>query len=170
MPTQPAPGRFTLDAANSSVRFHNKTFWGLATVHGTFGSVRGSGEVAADGTGHGTLIIDAASLDTKNKKRDTHLRSKDFFLADDFPEITFEATEITPSDDGTAKVDGELTVRGISHKLSFSARHEAQSPTEVVLRGTVDVSRADYDMTWNQLGMLAGTASIELELRFTAAG
>jgi len=170
MTTAPAPGRFTLDTAKSSVRFHNKTFWGLATVHGTFGSVRGSGEVAADGTGHGTLVIGAASLDTKNKKRDTHLRSKDFFLADDFPEITFEATQITPSDDGTAQVDGELTVRGTSRKLSFPARHESQGTDAVVLRGTVEISRADYGMTWNQLGMLGGAASIELELRFTAAG
>lgn len=170
MTTQPTPGRFTLDAANSSVRFHHKSIWGLVNVHGTFGLVRGSGEVAADGTGHGTLIIDAASLDTKNQKRDTHLRSKDFFVADDFPEITFDATQITPSADGTVQVDGELTVRGISHKLSFSAQHEAQSPTAVVLRGTVEVSRADFGMTWNQLGMITGNASIELDLSFTAAG
>jgi len=170
MTTQPAPGAFTLDAANSSVRFHNKSVWGLVHVHGTFGSVRGSGEIAADGTGHGTLTIGTASLDTKNKKRDVHLRSKDFFLADDFPEITFEATQITPSEDGTAQVDGELTVRGTSHKLSFPARHESQGTDVVVLRGTVQISRADYGMTWNQLGMLAGVATIELELRFTAAG
>jgi polyisoprenoid-binding protein YceI len=169
MTTRLTPGRFTLDPAGSSIAFRHKTFWGLATVRGGFGSVSGTGEVAADGTGHGTLTVSVQSLDTKNAKRDTHLRSKDFFEADAFPEITFEATHIAPTGEGAAQVEGELTVRGNSRKLAVPAKVETQGTDAVVLRGTVDVDRADFGMNWNRGGMISGPATIELQLRFTAA-
>jgi polyisoprenoid-binding protein YceI len=161
MTTQPSTGGYTLDGAQSSVSFRHKTFWGLGTVRGTFSSVSGTGEVSADGSGSGTVVVGAATLDTKNPKRDTHLRSKDFFEAESFPDITFTATRITPTGEGAAQVDGELTVRGTSRKLAFPVRVETQD--------TVDVDRADFGMTWNQLGMIKGPATIELQLRFTAA-
>lgn len=169
MAAQLTPGRFTLDPAGSSVAFHHKTFWGLLTVHGTFGSVTGGGEVAADGTGSGRLAVAADSLDTKNAKRDTHLRSKDFFDAETSPEIAFAATRITPSGEGAANVEGELTIRGTSRAISFPARVEHQGTDAVVLRASVEVDRGDYGMTWNQLGMLKGSATIDIQLRFTAA-
>lgn len=169
MTTQLTSGKFTLDGAGSTVEFRNKTFWGLATVHGVFGSVSGTGEVAADGSGHGTLTVGAASLNTKNAKRDEHLRSKDFFEADGFPEITFEAAHIVPNTEGGAQVDGSLTVRGTSRELSFPARVETQGTDAVVLSATVDVARADFGLNWNRVGMVGPTASIAIKLRFTAA-
>jgi polyisoprenoid-binding protein YceI len=163
-----AAGRYSLDPAASSVRLRHKTMWGLVTVRGAFGTVRGSGEVAADGSGHGTLVVDAASIDTGNAKRDNHLRSADFFEADRYPEITFEASLIAPTGEGGAQVDGELTVRGIGRKLSFPARYESREPGAVVLTGSAEVDRVLFGMTWNQLGMMKGPATIEVELRFTA--
>jgi len=168
MPAQPAPGPFTLDPARSTVRFKHKTMWGLASVNGTFGTVRGSGAVAADGTASGTLVVEAASLDTKHTKRDTHLRSKDFFETDAFPEITFDATQIRPGADGSVQVEGELTVRGTSQKLTFPARYETRGANSVALLGELGVDRAKFGMGWNQLGMIKGEAKIELELVFTA--
>lgn len=169
MATQLNPGKYSLDTAGSSVRFHHKGMWGLQNVNGVFGTIRGTGEITADGSGKGTLSLESASLDTKNPRRDTHLRSKDFFDAERFPEATFDATLITAADDGTATVQGELTIRGTSKKLSFPARVEAQDTDAVVLRGSVQIDRAEFGMTWNQLGMLRGIATVELELRFTAA-
>jgi len=169
MSAQPAPGSFSLDPARSSVRFRHKTMWGLVTVKGSFGSVRGSGDVAADGSGSGTLVVQSASLDTKHPKRDAHLRSKDFFESETFPEITFTATRITPAIDGSAQVEGELTVRDTSRKLTFPAHFEAQGADAVALRGELEIAREDYGMGWNQLGMLKGAAMIELDLQFTAA-
>jgi polyisoprenoid-binding protein YceI len=169
MPTQLTPGPFTLDPDRSSVAFRHKTLWGLATVRGVFASVHGGGEVAADGTGHGTVVLDTASLDTKNAKRDTHLRSKDFFDSAAHPQITFEVARIVPTAEGAAQVEGELTVRDARGGLSFPARYETQGTDAVVLRGSVQIDRADFGMTWNQLGMIKGAATIELELRFSAA-
>jgi polyisoprenoid-binding protein YceI len=169
MPTQPTPGAYTLDPIRSSVRFQHKSMWGLANVKGTFGTVRGSGTVAENGTGSGTLVIDAASLDTKNSRRDTHLRSKDFFEVETFPEITFDAKKISNAADGSAQVEGELTVRDTSRELTFPARYEAQGADSLVLRGEIDIDRRHYGISWNQFGMAAGAAKIELELVFSAA-
>jgi len=169
MPAQPTSGSFTLDSSRSSVRLRQKGMWGLITVNGVFATVRGSGTVAADGTGSGTLVVEAASLDTKNKKRDTHMRSKDFFDAESFPEITFDAALIKPAADGSVQVEGELTVRGTSRKLAFPASFAAEGTDAVVLRGEVAVDRTEFGMEWNQLGAIKGPATIVLELAFTAA-
>lgn len=169
MASQLTTGRFTLDRAGSSIALRHKTLWGLTTVRGDFGSVTGSGEIAADGTGSGSLAVDAASLDTKHAKRDKHLRSNDFFDAEAFPAITFTAARITATGEGAAQVEGELTVRDTTRGLSFPARVEQQGTDAVVLRASVEIDRADFGMTWNQLGMLKGNATIELQLRFTAA-
>lgn len=169
MAAQLIPGRYTLDRAGSSVAFRHKTFWGLATVRGAFGSVDGSGELAADGTGSGSLTVAAASLDTKNPRRDTHLRSKDFFDAEAYPEVVFTAARITASGEGAAQIEGEISVRGTNRALSFPARVEIQGSDSVVLSASVGIDRADFGMSWNRLGMLKGSATMDIQLRFTGA-
>ncbi|MBR7838084.1 YceI family protein [Actinospica durhamensis] len=166
MATQPTPGSWTLDAASSRVGLHHKTIWGLVTVKGVFGAVQGAGEIGADGSATGRVLVDAASIDTKHGKRDKHLRSKDFFEVETHPQIVFEAATVRPTSDG-AVVEGELTVRGISRKIDFPVRVETEGADAVVLTGKVEIDRADFGMTWNQLGMLKGPATIDLALRFT---
>ncbi|MFB7510289.1 YceI family protein, partial [Streptomyces broussonetiae] len=82
-------GTWQLDPSASAVSLRHKTMWGLVTVKGAFTAVSGAGEVRPDGSATGTVTLEAASLDTKHAKRDTHLRSADFFDADQHPEITF---------------------------------------------------------------------------------
>lgn len=169
---RPAPaaaaGQWTLDPAKSAVRFSNKTFWGIATVSGVFTGISGSGEVLPDGGAHGTLTVEAASLDTKNAKRDTHLRSADFFSADEHPTFAFTATSVTPDAGGdTATVTGELTIRGASGPLTFPARVSAASADAVTLDTELTVARADFGMTWNQLGMLKDLATVTVTAHFT---
>jgi polyisoprenoid-binding protein YceI len=161
-------GRWVLDPARSSVVVRNKTFWGLATVKGTFTGVSGGGEVHQDGTAHGSLTVDTSSLDTKNAKRDTHLRSADFFDAGKHPALTFTANGITANPDGsTAAVEGELTIRGTSRPLRFTARATGVSEDTVTLSGELTVDRQDFGMTWNQLGMLKPLAMVSVTAAFT---
>ena len=82
-------GTWTLDPAGSSAEFHVKHFWGAITVHGRFERLAGEGTVAEDGTLTGAIRLDAASLDTKQKKRDQHLRAAEF--------STSKATPPSPS-------------------------------------------------------------------------
>ncbi|SDO22101.1 YceI family protein [Actinacidiphila guanduensis] len=161
-------GTWVLDPARSSVRFRSKTFWGLATVKGVFGTVEGGGEVAADGTARGTLTIDAASVDTKNGKRDTHLRSADFFHAEEHPSIVFTAAGISAPAEGSGvvEIDGELTVRGVTRPLSFPAQVSLTSPEEAVLEAEVTVSRADFGITWNQLNMMPAPTVLSVTAAF----
>ena len=80
-----ATGLWQLDPSATTVAVRQKTMWGLVTVKGAFTAVTGQGEVRADGSAVGTLTLRAASLDTGNAKRDTHLKSADFFDADNHP-------------------------------------------------------------------------------------
>ncbi|MEW2521193.1 YceI family protein [Actinacidiphila alni] len=160
-------GHWTLDPAASAVRFRSKTFWGLATVSGVFTGISGAGEVLPDGAGRGTLTIEAATLDTKNAKRDTHLRSADFFAADAHPSFAFTATSVTPGEGDAVTVTGELTVREKTLALAFPARVLSAAADAVTLEAEVSVDRAEFGMTWNQLGMLRGPATINVTARFT---
>jgi polyisoprenoid-binding protein YceI len=164
-------GRWVLDPAHSSVRFHSKTFWGLVTVKGTFGAVTGEGEVGSDGAVHGTLSVDAASVDTKNAKRDKHLRSADFFSADQHAAIVFTANSVTPSpvSPDSVQVTGDLTVAGTSRPLAFPARITSATADEATLEAEVTVDRADFGITWNQLGMLKGASTVLITARYRHA-
>jgi polyisoprenoid-binding protein YceI len=120
-------------------------------VKGTFREISGKGTVAPSGEVSGTLVVAAASLDTKNARRDKHLRSDDFFDSDHHPSITFEAINIQASGDGVA-VTGTLTVRDRTLPLSFDAVVSVRGVSEVWLDAEIRVDRADFGLTWNGLG------------------
>ena len=165
-----ATGHWVLDPATSSVGFRHKSIWGLVTVKGTFTTVSGEGEIDADGRGHGTLLVDAASVDTKKQKLDTHLRSADFFEIEKYPTITFSADSIVADGSGGAEVSGQLTVRGKTRPLTFTAQVAAASSTDVTLTGEVGVDRNDFEMAWkNPGGAMRGIATVTLKTRFIQA-
>jgi polyisoprenoid-binding protein YceI len=162
-------GRWQVDTAASSIGFTHKSIWGLVTVRGTFQVAEGEGVVVEDGTASGKIAVDAASLDTKHQKRDTHLRSADFFDVEHFPTIDFVADAIKAQGTTSAEIKGWLTVRGITKPVSFTAQATAISEQGVTLAAALTFDRADYGMTWNQLGMLVGKAELTVSLRFTPA-
>jgi polyisoprenoid-binding protein YceI len=162
-----AAGLWPLKPAQSTVAIQHKTMWGLVTVKGTFSTVSGEGEVLADGTARGTLTIDAASLDTGHAKRDTHLRSEDFFDVDRHPSIVFTAHRITVAAGETAEVTGELTVRGVTRPLAFTAHATEATDDAVTLTAEVAIDRADFGMTWSMLAMMTGQATVTITARFT---
>ncbi|MDX3073356.1 YceI family protein [Streptomyces sp. NPDC088354] len=169
-PAGPRTGSWVLDPAASSVRLTHKTMWNAATVKGAFATVAGSGELAPDGTAHGTLTIEAASLDTGNTQRDTHLKSAEFFDVAAHPAIVFTARRVTADADGALAVDGELTVRGTTRPLALTGRADTASPDAVVLTVEAVVDRADFGLTWNRLGMIKGPATLTVVARFTHGG
>ncbi|MER6556406.1 YceI family protein [Streptomyces sp. NPDC001027] len=159
-------GLWQLDAGASTVALAHRTMWGLVTVKGVFTAVDGGGEVAADGTATGALTLKAASLDTKNAKRDAHLRGADFFDADNHPDITFVVRSAALGADGTAEVTGQLTVRGISRPQSLTARVSGADADALTLDTEFAVDRGEFGLGWNQLGMIRGTAAVTAALRF----
>ncbi|MCH5672212.1 YceI family protein [Streptomyces gilvus] len=163
-------GLWQLDAAASTVALRHKTMWNLVTVKGTFAGVGGQGEVKADGSATGTITLDAASLDTKNKKRDEHLRSADFFDVDHHPEITFAVRSAELRSGDTVEVTGQLTVRGISRPQTVTARLVGKDADALTLDAEFTVDRAEFSLGWNQMGMIRGLTTVNATLRFVRAG
>jgi polyisoprenoid-binding protein YceI len=139
---------------------------GLVRVNGVFREVSGIGTVAADGAVSGAVTVAAASIDTKNTRRDTHLCSADFFDSSNYPDITFTADGIRPSGQGAA-VTGALTVRGRTRLLSFDATVSVRGDGEVLLDAEVHINRADFGLTWNQMGMASMNNTLTILAVFT---
>jgi polyisoprenoid-binding protein YceI len=137
-----------LDAAHSSVTLSHKTIWGLVTVRGGFEKLTGSGEILADGSARGRLVIDAASINTKNAKRDEHLRSADFFNVADHPDLVVDITGVARQGADRASADGTLTVAGVTKPLSLAARITEDSAEAVTLAADTEFDRADFGLTW----------------------
>ena len=89
--------------------------------------------------------------ETKQKQRDKHLLSADFFDVDNHPDITVAIDGAQPDGAG-AKITGTLTVLGKSLPISFDAR-VSQAEGEIRLDADLPVNRADFGMTWNMLAM-----------------
>jgi polyisoprenoid-binding protein YceI len=143
-------GSWQLDPQRSSVEFRARHFWGLGTVKGHFDDYDGRLEL---GAGHAIeLTIDAASLQTGNARRDQHLRSPDFFDADNHPRVQFVSDSVDLQGD-TLRVRGRLSARGRSIPLELDARvHEVDGELEVEAATTAP--HRELGMTFSPLGMI----------------
>ncbi|MEU0810980.1 YceI family protein [Streptomyces sp. NPDC005970] len=166
-PSAVQPGSWILDPARTRVRIQHKTMWGMVTVKGGFTNVDGEAETLPDGSASGTLTIDAASVDTGHAKRDAHLRSADFFDTDRHSTLVFTAHRAAPDPQGAVEVSGELTVRGTTRPLSFTATGPGATADEVTLAAELIVDPADFGLTWNRLGMMKGHTTVTVEALFT---
>lgn len=148
--SQKLRGRWQLDPQRSSVEFRARKFWGLVTVKGHFDAYQGQLDLDADPAID--LIIDAASVHTRIRKRDQHLRSVDFLDAENHPRVRFVSESVTLHDD-TLKVRGELFARGRSMPLEFEA-HLHQVDGEFGIEATTTALHREMGMTWSPLGMV----------------
>ncbi|MFJ8847312.1 YceI family protein [Streptomyces cyaneofuscatus] len=167
MTTAVETGLWQLDATHSTIAVSHVTMWGMVTVKGAFGSVSGEGEVRPDGTVSGAVTLEAASLDTKHKKRDEHLHGADFFDAERHPTLVFAVRDAVfrPNDD--VEVRGQLTVRGVSRPQTVTVKVTDSSADAVTLTTEFTVDRDQFGMGWNRLGMMRGLTTVTSTLRFT---
>jgi len=159
-------GEWVLDPRNSSIRLKTKVL-GLVPVNGIFREVTGKGTIYPDGRVSGTVTVAAASIETKNARRDTHLRSADFFDSANKPAITFIADGVQLTGLGVA-VTGALTVRDCTRSLSFDAAASVRGDGEIWLDAEVYINRADFGLTWNQMGMASMNNTLAIHVVFTA--
>ncbi len=159
-------GSWTLDASRSSIGLRSKSVWGLAPVKGSFREIAGAGTVSPDGQVSGTITVAAASVDTKNAKRDTHLRSAEFFDAEAHPQITVRVEGLAPASEGVT-VTGTLTVRDRTRPLTFGATVSTPDTGEIELDAEIQVNRSDYGMTWSPMRMASMDNTITIHAVFT---
>jgi polyisoprenoid-binding protein YceI len=158
-------GAWTLDAARSEVRLTSRHTWNLLPLAGAFGQFSGHGTVSATGEASGVFTVAAGSIDTKNQRRDEHLRSADFFDVASHPDFTFAVDGVTPADEGV-RVAGQLTVRDHTRPAAFDAT-VSMADGELRLDGQLPVNRADFAMTWNRLGIASMNVVIVVHAVFT---
>ena len=148
-------GTWTVDAAHSKVGFAVKHL-GIATVRGEFQEFEGTFEIGDDiSSSRAYGVVKAASIDTNEQARDEHLRSADFFNADQNGEITFNSTAIEQLDDGTLRITGDLTINAITRSEVFHAELQGTETDpwgneRVGLEVAGQISRGDYGMKFNQ--------------------
>jgi polyisoprenoid-binding protein YceI len=170
-------GTWNVDPAHSSVEFQVKHM-GIATVKGRFSEFRGTLEITPEG-GRASGTAQVQSVDTNESQRDDHLRSPDFFDAAQYPEITFESTEIRPVDDETFEIEGQLTIHGVTKTVKFEAVVQGTDVdpwgnTRVGLEVVGQINRSDFEMKFNQaLGsgnlLVADRVKILLDISAVAA-
>jgi len=146
-----------IDPAHSSVQFSVRHMM-VSNVRGAFtkvaGTVRGDEQ---DPTLAGVeATIDTSSIDTREAKRDEHLRSPDFLDVAKYPTMTFRSKKITKTGDGRYDVTGDLTLHGVAREVVLHV--EGPSPAMKDPRGglragasaTTRIDRRDFGITWSK--------------------
>jgi polyisoprenoid-binding protein YceI len=160
-------GQWKLDEPASRVEFRIPHFWHAITVRGWFEQVDGEATVGPDGTVTGQLVIAAASLSTRNKQRDKHLRSADFFDAETHPRVTVTVRHAALAADGQLAAAGTLEAAGTAEPVTFTADIVEASAEAVTLRAELTIDRSRFGMTWSPLRMAAMQATGTVTARFT---
>lgn len=166
-----------IDFSHSQIQFSVRHMM-ISKVRGTFEQF--SGSINYDEVNPTNTIVDIAvditSINTRDEQRDAHLRSADFFDAENFPMMTFKSTRVEQVNKHNGRLYGDLTIRGVTKPVVLDVTYEgqAQSPwgtTSAGFSATGKINRKEWDMQWNAAletgGVLVGddvTISIELEL------
>jgi len=103
------------------------------------------------------VTIEAASIQTRNGKRDAHLKSPDFFDVEKFPTLTFQSRQAAQAGTGRAKVTGDLTIHGVTKQVVLDvegpteAIQEAGGRSRVGAAATARINRKDFGLVWNRV-------------------
>jgi polyisoprenoid-binding protein YceI len=156
--TNPTPSTATtwaIDPAHTMVEFSVKHMM-VSTTKGRFGGVGGTLVIDEQEPTRSSanVTIDASTVDTREERRDTHLRSADFFNVEVHPEITFKSTRIVPEKNDRYKVYGELTILGVTREVVLNTEYNGQNKTpwgsEVVgFSADTKINRKDWGLTYN---------------------
>jgi polyisoprenoid-binding protein YceI len=153
--------RWRVDPTRSEVQFEAPHFFGLVNVKGAFARYSGRVDLSAEPAVE--LTIDAASLDTKNPRRDTHLRSTDFFDAAAHPHIRF-VSESATLDGERLQVRGRLHAAGASVVLEVDARFRRVGD-EAEVDAITYIDQRQLGMTWNFLRMIRSPSKLIVHVR-----
>lgn len=153
---------YMLDKAHTEVGFSVKHLM-ITNVKGNFNDYKASVDFDAEKMHFNALkaTIKTASIDTKNEKRDEHLRSEDFFDATNYPEMVFEMKSYEGDANG-GKMTGDLTIRGTTKEIVLDveiggiATFMEQTKLGFALTGTIN--RKDFGLNWNKVLETGGFA------------
>lgn len=164
-----------IDHAHSHISFTARHMM-ISKVRGTFEKFSGEINFDEDNPTNSTAYveIDLSSINTREEKRDAHLRSADFFNVDEYPTMTFKSTRVEQIEPNKGKLYGDLTIRGITKPVVLDVEYHGlqKSPwgqEQAGFSATATINRKDWELNWNVAletgGWLVGdTIQIEIDL------
>ncbi|MEF3404906.1 YceI family protein [Agromyces sp. CCNWLW203] len=148
-------GDWDLDPGHTRIGFSAKHAM-VANVRGAFNDITGSLHVDFDDTAKSTaeIVLKVASIDSRNSQRDDHLRSADFFDAEQWPDIVFKSTRIEEVGDNALVVSGDLTIRDVTKPITIpieftGVETDAFGALRAGFEGTRRIDRREYGLEWN---------------------
>lgn len=169
-------GTWKLDPTHSEIAFSVRHL-AISKVKGVFEDFDVT-VVAPENPADATIsaTIEIASVNTKQAQRDGHLRTSDFFAADEHPQMRFVSTAFHPEEDGTFVLDGDLTLRGVTKPVSLKGDFggitvDGYGQTKAGVEATTKINRHDFGVSWNAAveagGMTLGDeVTISFDLQF----
>src|SRR5688572_16996060 len=157
--------QWNIDPSHSEIQFKVKHLL-ISTVTGQFNSFHGTVEMENDdiSTARVNFAADVDSISTNNAQRDAHLKSGDFFEADQYPQLQFTSKELVKISVDLYKVHGTLSMRGVSKDITLDAEYGGmtQDPWGFT-RGGISISgkinRKDFGINF---GLVAETGGVAL--------
>jgi polyisoprenoid-binding protein YceI len=144
-----------IDPAHSQAAFVVKHMM-FATVRGHFNVVSGHLHIDEQNPQNSWVDaqVDATSVDTRDERRDGHLKSPDFFDVEKYPTLTFKSTKVEHVGGNEYNVTGDLTIRGETRPVTFKAEYGGQGKnpyglTVAGLSAKTKISRKDWNLNWN---------------------
>jgi polyisoprenoid-binding protein YceI len=159
-------GVWNVDPARSTIGFKAKSMWGLAPVKGHFAEFSGDGQITDTQTVFGRLDIKVASVDTKIRKRDDHLRSADFFEVAKFPDMSVVVTGAESIDGDIVDLRAQLTVKGTTTPLPLRTKVSVLDDGAVRLTAQATIDRKEFGVDGNMMGMIPDKATISGDVVF----
>src|SRR5579875_902192 len=166
-----------IDPSHSEASFSVKHMM-FATVRGHFNVLSGHLHIDEQHSENSWVEaqVDAASVDTRDERRDGHLKSPDFFDVQNYPTITFKSTKVEPVGDHEYNVYGDLSMHGVTKPVVFKAEYSGQvkdafGNQRAGLSAKTKINREDWGLTWNaalEAGGVLVSKDVNIEIDLSA--
>lgn len=161
-----ATTKWTLDPAHSEIQFKVKHLM-ISTVTGQFNNFSGAIETVGDEFNSANIefTADVNSISTNNEQRDAHLKTADFFDAENYPQLSFAGEKLEKINEEDYKLSGILTIRGVSKKVVIDAQYGGMTVdpwgnTRLGFSISGKINRQDYSISFGAVtetgGLLVG--------------
>ena len=173
-----APATYKIDPSHSSATFKVRHLM-ISNVSGEFSGVTGTlkGDLSVPQTASIEASVDVSTVNTREPKRDGHLKSPDFFDVAKNPTMTFKSKKIAVASPGKLKVLGDLTIKGVTKEVMLDVdgpTAETKDPwgnMRIGASATTTINRQDFGVSWNKTldagGVMVGDqVSITIDIEF----
>ncbi len=155
---------YTVETSRSTIDWSAKKVLG-----GHVGTVKiSSGTLIYDGKGlkGGSFVMDLANLTSDSERLTTHLKNDDFFSVDKHPTSKFDITKVSAAGTDRVNITGNLTIKGITHPITFPASVKQQKGIIVAVASGVKVDRTKYDIKFRSKSFFGDIGDKAIEDEF----